>query len=281
MAIYSTNFSGYTVDVQPSDWAARWVTADNNWLTKSKAATDGGKVLENTGTVDGRHLLSWDAIDADVNRADVEILARVRTSSTVADQFRLTVRGSGAAGAETGYNLLFNSISNVFRLHKYVAGASTNIGNALTYAYAVNTFYYVKFRVSGSSLMGKVWLDDGLTLEPDWQVTATDTAITAAGWVGVGNFESTGTRDIDFISVATNGDSAPFVTNPATVVKTSQVVLEAAYEGGTETRFSQLVFEVALGAQPNLLFSQAVLEVAFLDGAAPASTQQPKMIFIC
>lgn len=278
MTTYNTNFSGYTDDVKPSDWTERWVTASNTWATRSKSNTDGGKVLENTGTVDGRHLLSWDAIDADVNRANVEILARVRSSSILAEQFRLTARGSGAAGSETGYNILFDTSSSSFRLHKYVAGASTLLGTGETVTQVANVFYYVRFRVNGSDLMAKAWADS--EPEPDfWQVTTSDTSISAAGWVGVGNQESTGTRDFDFVSVGTNGDSAPFVTNTGTVIRTSQLALEVGYTGDAKARMSQMVLEVAYSDPPDAFISQMVLEVAYLNGSeAPTSTQQPKMV---
>ncbi|KIL35020.1 hypothetical protein SD71_15195 [Cohnella kolymensis] len=41
-----------------------------------------------------------------------------------------------------------------------------------------------------------------------WQLTVTDTAITAAGWVGVGGTSLNGVRDFDFVSIATNGETA-------------------------------------------------------------------------
>ena len=294
MTTYSTSFDSYTADVQPSDWTARWVTASNNWLVRSKASTEGGKVLENTGTVDGRHLLSWDAIDADANRANGEILARVRSSTFSNDQFRLTLRGSGAAAAETAYFLLFNTGSTSFRLGKYVAGVSTVLGTSVAMTPAINTWYWLRFRVNGTTLQGKVWLDGGV--EPSaWAVEATDSAISAAGWVGVGNSTASGTRDIDFFSVGTNGDTAPLVTSSTTTIRVSQVVsevalatvaqarvsqvvAEAALATVAQARVSQLVMEAAISAPIAGRVSQLVVEVAFSN--AVAVTQQPRMIVV-
>ena len=281
MATYNTNFSGYAADAQPSDWTARWVTADNNWLVKAKAGTSGGKVLENTGTVDGHHFLSWDAVDADAGRADVEILALMRSTSSTTNQFRLTARGSGAAGSETGYCISFNDVANRFQLFKLVAGTRTNLGSFVVSTLSTNTLHYVLFRVNGSNLMAKTWLETD-PVPTDWIVTATDSSITDPGWVGVGNEESTGTRDFDFVSIGTNGDSAPFVTDPDTVIRASQAVLETAYYGGPAPAFlSHAVLEVGFVNAPAILVSQMVIEVAFVNGTeVPVSSQQPKMVII-
>ena len=294
MTTYSTSFDSYTADVIPSDWTARWVTASNNWLVRSKASTQGGKVLENTGTVDGRHLLSWDAIDADANRANGEILARVRASTFSSDQFRFTLRGSGAAAAETGYSLTFNSGSSFLVISKYVAGTSTNLATSASFAPAVNTWYWLRFRVNGTTLQAKLWLEGDV--EPSsWTLSTTDSSISAAGWVGVGNFTASGTRDIDFFSVGTNGDTAPLVTSATTTIRVSQVVSELALATVAQARVSQVVAEVALApvapARVSQMVmeaaisapiagrvSQLVVEVAFSN--AVAVTQQPRMIVV-
>lgn len=295
MTTYSTNFSGYTADVQPSDWTARWVTASNTWAARSKASVEGGKTLENTGTVDGRHLLSWDTVDADANRANAEVLARVRSSSTLVSQLRLIVRGSGSAASETGYFLDFPSASAAdLRVSKLVSGTLTAIGTIYAYTFVANAWYYVRFRANGTSLKARVWLDG----EPEpsvWHIDFTDSSITAAGWVGVGNLESTGTRDFDWVSIGTNGDTAPLATSTATTIRASQVVSEVALATVAQARVSQVVSEVALAtvAQARVSqmvveaaisapiagrVSQMVVEVAFSN--AVAVTQQPRMIVL-
>jgi hypothetical protein len=279
MTTYSTSFDSYTADVQPSDWTARWVTANNTWAVRSKASTEGGKVLENTGTVDGRHLLSWDAIDGDANRANVEVLGRMRSSSTLLSQLRLIVRGSGSAASETGYMLDLPSASATdLRIIKASAGTLTSLGTAYAYTFAANTWYFVRFRANGTSLKARVWADG--EVEPSvWHIDITDSSISAAGWTGVGNLESTGTRDFDWISVGTNGDTAPLTTGGATEVRTSQAAMEAALATVAQARISQLIAEVAISAPIAGEISQLVVEVAFSNAAAPV-TQQPQMIVL-
>lgn len=295
MTTYSTSFDSYTADVQPSDWTARWVTASNTWATRSKASTEGGKVLENTGTVDGRHLLSWDTVDADANRANAEVLARVRSSSTLVNQLRLVVRGSGSAASEAGYMVeIPSSTTGDMRVSKLVSGTQTNLGTAYTFTFVANTWYYVRFRANGTSLKARVWKDG----EPEptvWQIDITDSSVTAAGWIGVGNLESTGTRDCDWFSIGTNGDTAPLSSSTATTIRVSQAatevihatvaqarvsqtVTEVAHANVAQARISQLVTEVGISAPIAGNISQVVVEVAFSN--AVAVTQQPRMIVL-
>ena len=277
MTTYSTSFDSYTVDVQPSDWTARWATASTNWLTRSKAGTQGGKVLENTGTVTAQHLLAWDAIDADANRANVEVLARMRPSTSTTELFHLTVRGSGAAGSENGYVINFLAPTS-YTLRKWVAGVSTDIGNSVVLSVTAGAWYYVRLRANGTSIQGKVWKDG--EVEPTaWSVSATDSAVSAAGWVGIGNRVFSNTRDCDWFSVGTNGDTAPLPTSSATEIRTSQVAVEAALATVAQARISQLITEVAISAPIAGQISQLVVEVAFSNAAAPV-TQQPRMIVL-
>lgn len=281
MTTYSTSFDSYTADAQPSDWTARWVTADNSWLVRSKAGVEGGKVLENTATVAGRHMLSWDTIDADANRANCEILARFRISaSPTTDQIRLTVRGSGAAGAETGYSLLFTNSANSLRLHKFVAGVSTVIGSSISFTPVLSTWYWARLRANGTTIQFKLWTE-GNGEPSTWTDTATDSSISAAGWVGVGGGTNVGgTRDFDHFSVGTNGDTAPLNgVSTSTEIRASQMVVEAALATVAQARVSQTVLEVALSAPIPGVISQMVVEVAFANVAA-GGTQQPRMIVL-
>ena len=293
MTTYNTNFGSYTAAAQPSDWTARWVTSNVTWLATTVANTDGGKVLRKTSTATARRLLSWDAVDGDANRANSEILARVRTSSSNTDQIRLQLRGSGAAASESAYSFIMGS-GTTLTLHKFVAGVSTNLTTA-TYAYSVNTWYYVRFRVNGTTLSAKVWKET--EEEPSaWTFTTTDSAISAAGWVGVGNGDSGGTMDVDFLSIGTNGDTAPYVSNTGTTISMSQAVMEVANLGAPAAVLSQAVMEVANLGAPAAVLSQAVMEVAL--GISPtvrlsqmvvevavanvtATAQQPIVTIVC
>jgi hypothetical protein len=293
MTQYSTGFDSYTVGAQPSDWSARWVTASTTWAVRSKSAAQGGQCLEYTGTASARHLLTWDAIDADANRANVEILARARSSSTSSEILRLLARGSGAAGAESGYYFAFNGSAQTYQLQKLVAGTLTNLTSAINFVPVANAWYYLRFRVNGTTLSAKIWADGDA--EPSaWTITFTDSSISTAGWVGVHNQDLTGTRDLDLFTVATNGDTAAFPgSGTTTVIDVSQVVTEAMHSTASVGTVSQALAEVAhstasVGTVSQLAveaafsapiagdISQMVVEVAFSQSSG--AVQQPQMI---
>jgi hypothetical protein len=279
MTTYSTNFGSYTAAAQPSDWTARWVTSNVTWLATTLANTEGGKVLRKASTADARRLLSWDAVSA---HADSEGLIRFKASVVGFGAFLQTylhLRGSGASGAETSYWVTFSTTNQgTLQLGKWVAGTATNLGTAYDNgSFKSATWYYLRFRVNGTSLQARIW-EDG-TVEPSaWQVSATDSAITAAGWAGVGNFESTGDIDIDFAAFGTAGDTAPLTSGTGTVAL-SQAVMEVANSGTPSTTVSQLAIEVANTGTPSTVVSQLVIEVAY--SSVVATVQQPIVTVVC
>lgn len=209
MTTYSTDFSSYTVGSAPTGWTSRWTTANSTWAIRSKAGSLSGKTLEHTGTAAGSHLLTLDSIDADANRANTEILARFRTTDvTTTKTIRLFLRASGAAGAEAGYFIdLPSSAGSSVALSMYLAG-TTYTATTAAFTFVANTWYYVRLRMNGVNASIRVW--DASVAEPGtWLTTATDGSITTAGWVGVGGLNYQGTKDFDWFSVGTNGDTAP------------------------------------------------------------------------
>lgn len=287
MTAYYTEFDGYTVDAQPSDWTVRWGATNSSWAVKSDSAAGASRRLEHTSSADGHRLLSWDSIDADANRANVEVLARVQVHNITggaAHQVTLVARGSGSSGSENAYLLSFASSSTGgLRLRKLVSGTVTNLGteHVGTIVFAADKWYWMRFRVNGTTLQGKIW-EDGDAEPADWQVSATDSSISAAGWVGVGNFESTGTtRDFDYVSIGTNGDAAPLHSLSTTGTKVHLETAEVAYVPVAKAVTYQDVLEVAVGAVVPGHIHQAVLEVMYLPAAPSADAQQPRPMIIC
>lgn len=209
MAQYYTDFSEYTTDAAPSDWTARWVTTNSTWVVKEKAGTTGGKCLQHTSIASYRRLLSWNDIDGDADRDDVEILCKFRSSSTSTDQFRFVARASGAAAAENCYYLACPVTSgNDAQFKKYLNGTSSVIGSEIAAALVVDTWYWARVRINGVTLKARLW-SDGSAEPGTWNIETTDSSISAAGWVGIGNLTYIGTRDFDVFAVGTNGDAAP------------------------------------------------------------------------
>ena len=232
MATYQTDFSEYTSDVQPSDWTERWNSGNGTALARSGAATTyiGADYLEMDVTTNGTYLVSWDDIDADAERQDSEVLIRVRTptqpSLSTSWWAGVVMRGSGSIGSDAAGYAFYIHEEDRIQISRFSSGTSTFVaGEFVTYmwgdgsaVYDADEWIWMRCRVNGSNLYMKVWLD-GMD-EPDlWTLETTDTNITGDGWVGVTAYDTTN-EDVqyDFVSVATNGDTAPYPDVDTSVV---------------------------------------------------------------
>jgi hypothetical protein len=218
VAQYFTDFSEYTTGVQPSDFTERWDTASVTATVETVADTTGGKVLEfvNAG---GPAAISWDEIDSDPNRDDVEILTRVRKTSGGGSDIRgILARAVNTEATRTGY---FTGLSSTdVKLSRYLSGGYNNFAGA---ASSPIGWAYVKGKFSGASLKVKAW-NGAIGDEPvAWDIETTNSDISAAGWVGFFNFNGS-TTEYDILSVGTNGDVAPtsaVATGPDTPINPS------------------------------------------------------------
>lgn len=210
MAQFFTDFSEYTVGAIPGDWTERWATASHTWGVQSNAAASNGVVLRALGSVDGRRALSWNTPGTPT---DAEIVCRWQTNvlgNNGDNYYQLRLRGSGASGTETCYWTNLGHPQN----NPIVTGELFNGTNSFhlledpSVSVSINTWYWLRLRVTGTSIQGRRWADG--TTEPTTWTTTTDATITTAGWVGVGNFSGdNANRDFDIVGVGTDGDPAP------------------------------------------------------------------------
>lgn len=209
MTIYTTSFGSDTAGAAPSGWTQRWTTSGSSWLVQASAPQTEGKYVRHTPSSSNKRLLSWDSVDGDANRDNGEIFVRFRTSSYFsADQVWLVLRGSGTAGAETAY--VFSNINDTsFRISKVSSGTLTSLGT-FSFTYSGAVWLGLRFRVNGSALKAKVW-NSQLNAEPAaWNLEITDSSVTGAGWIGIGQSSGSGLQDFDDVAVGTNGDTAVF-----------------------------------------------------------------------
>lgn len=69
-------------------------------------------------------------------------------------------------------------------IQKRVGGVQTDLTTVVVAGtHAANAFFTLRFQIKGSALRAKVWAQG--TTEPDWMASATDSALTQAGSVGV------------------------------------------------------------------------------------------------
>jgi hypothetical protein len=214
VATYFTSFVEYENSLIPSDWTARWDA------TTQFAVEPGGddKVLRAILSANNRHLCTWDDIDTDADRDDVEILTKIKTGS-VSDGIShagVLVRGSGADTTKTGYALYI--FGNDLSIAKYVNNVYSLIQTA-DLTLLADTWYWMRFRVNGTSLKARIWAN-GSSEPGTWTIdSVTDSSISGTGFVGAIAFDSAADPSYDQFGIGTNGDTAP--SAPAAGIRTS------------------------------------------------------------
>src|SRR5690606_2653359 len=207
MAQYYTDFSEYTTGQHPAGWTQRRDEA-TSWSVEADAGATGGKVLRFPGkAANTQSILTWDAIDSDSGRADVEILIRFRYAGTSASLYAWA-RDASTSSAATGYRMGDSYTSTTIGIiGKYVSGSYSNIytspGGAIN---ATNTWAYIRAQISGNSLRVRVWKAG----DPEPQAgRGTGTANSPSpGSVGVRIF-TTSPVEIDWTGIGTGRDPAP------------------------------------------------------------------------
>lgn len=162
----------------------------------------------NSGSVN--RCATLDVIDADANRAAFDLVTAFPFDLATVDDMQLFARGQGSV--TDFYKMKLVLATGALSIDKFVASVFTaNIGTA-TVTLAAGRSYFMRFRGNGTTLQAKVWDSSlGSAGEPTaWNISITDSSLTAAGWVGI-HGKPTGSSKLapfNFFSVGTNGDSA-------------------------------------------------------------------------
>ncbi len=101
-----------------------------------------------------RTLISNDSVDSDTS-PDQEVLFRASSTSNSLLQMWGVLRASGGADNETGY--VCGLAGGELRILSYKNGVNLGIQGAYAFNWNANTFYWVRFRVHGVTLLAKVW----------------------------------------------------------------------------------------------------------------------------
>ena len=173
-----------------------WGTAEvgGAWSTSGGAAAD----YDTNGTV-GRHIVGtrnvfrYTSLNA-TQLADVDVRASVTIpvvpTGAEVNPFVLA-RANIATGAYYFARLSVSTASTVQLTLRKRLPAETLLATAPhTLPFTAGSTYRVRLQIEGSTVRAKAWPSGGI--EPvDWEVSATDTSITAAGAVGFGTFVPT------------------------------------------------------------------------------------------
>lgn len=181
----------------PANWAADWVTTNVSWVEGASGYMRGAP------SVSGRHALRW-AVPG--TKADLEVLVKLRCDRLTGTESYdgIAVRGSGAAGAENGYRcvLFSNAGSPKIDLSSYVSGTLTSIQQP-GFTWAVNTWYWMRVRIAGTSIKARVWAD-GASEPSTWLIDTTDSSVAGAGWTGIFSPTNPANQDFDHVGYAVN-----------------------------------------------------------------------------
>lgn len=218
MTKYFTQFdeSTQTIGTNLAGWTTRGTAAPNGWAPAYGTPAVKKRYVNfktNTSGVYLRNVITWDAIDADANRATVELLGCFSYDATTAAEVTLVARGVGASGAAAteGYLASCQLSGNIYIYKRSGVFTISTVATA-AFTFAAGKSYFVRFQLSGSNLKMRVWdAALGRAGEPTtWNISTTDASFSSAGWVGLGAFDSLGDKIApwNFLAVATNGDTA-------------------------------------------------------------------------
>jgi len=221
MAQYFTDFSEYTVGQAPADWVD--VAGNITTLTiVSKTGLTGGKALriENSTFDNTDRAARWSAVPS---KADTEVLVKVRFPSDGyggSHGLFLFARVASADPKSGYYNQQRANLGGTNQIYdplgNNLASIDTNLDPAVGWPDRT-LFAWMRFRVNGTALKSKFWLD-GDPEPTSWLLETTDSTVTIAGYSGVGLIARRTTLEVDVYSVGTDGDPAP--TGPISAVAT-------------------------------------------------------------
>ena len=150
--------------------------------------------------------------------------------NTAGSNLRIFLKASGATGASqmpNAYRLDIGSNSTSIKLQKFVGSTVTQIGS---FAYTSGTgINRLRLRVQGNTISAKVWdAGNGFPEPQAWSVTATDSAVTAAGVLQIAHSHSSGAHTVYVDDVVVNDLSKTSVT---TMVNGPSGLLETDTDG--------------------------------------------------
>ncbi|NUS55543.1 MAG: hypothetical protein HOV66_11900 [Streptomycetaceae bacterium] len=166
--------------------ASGWGTADSGqaWFTVTTAPAADYSVSAGTARHTYGTKASFHANTLNVGTTDCETLTKVSVPVIPTGDHFYTYHGVRSDQAAANFyfaRLAFRTDSKIeLSLRKRTPGETLIVQTASAnyLGYTAGAGIWVRFRVSGSSLFAKIW-PDGTPEPADWQLTATDTAITS------------------------------------------------------------------------------------------------------
>lgn len=237
---YPTPFTGGSAitatDTMVRANAGSWGTASNGqaWTTTGHASTQ--SITSNEGIISATAGAdTFNQLGADVT-SDQVVTCRISVNQTT-DVAGVQGRWTPGSGG-TCYKFLYGGFSNIL-LNKSVAGANTTLAST-AFTMTPGTFYWFKLLCSGSSVFGKIWAD-GTTEPVAYNLSATDTSVTAGGFSVLANSNSGTGISFDHFSASDPGSGTCYTLPDSTTIRQTRLfagyvqTAQAQYEGTLRT----------------------------------------------
>ena len=187
----------------PDGWTETSAPDNSEWTVAADLSMQDGRALRNVNTATGRHILRLDAAPDTV--ADQEILVKLRMADADSRGPGVALRHTMNGDAATGFVAYLRPDGDVLEINRLLNGSWEFVADA-PFTNNPGTWYWLRFRVSGTQLRARAWAD-GDTEPSTWAITATDATVTA-GAAGLYTYEPN-TVDFDLVSYLADGGTAP------------------------------------------------------------------------
>jgi hypothetical protein len=164
-----------------SNQSGSWGTASGGGTWTTFASSPTLSISSNEGHVTGI-ATDFAAYLGSSTIADVDIVCRMNCGAYNNDAPGIYARVNGTGN---WYRCMIGFGEIAF--DKKVGGTFTGSFASATGTFTNSTYYWVRFRLQGTTLQAKYW-QTGNTEPGTWNLTTTDTGVTSAGNVGVGAF---------------------------------------------------------------------------------------------
>jgi hypothetical protein len=243
VAQYWEDWSGSTIGQAPVGWTKRWDTAPNYTIeADSSGYAPAGKRLKITRGAGSAHgLLALDAVDADPDRARVQVtmLVSQQTAATASANTYggAAARCAGPASSRTGASYVISTSTQTSPASRSTSLFANEGAAAEPYyflgddVWEAGNFYWLTFDLDGDQAdFSLAPVDDPET--PVYQGTQAINQPLGPGWVGIHTFANVTDLRVLAFGVGTGGDPAP-MSNPVSDTTAPVLTSPGASASGT------------------------------------------------
>ena len=212
MAQYWEDWSGSTVDAEPTGWTKRFVTSGTVYKVEADAsgyAPANRRLLIDKSATD-RAAISFDAVSS-VADVQIRILARCFATAEITTQYAGPAgRIAGAAASETvvAGNFAGKTTTETTQIAQINAGTFSQLKYGASLSWATTGYYWITLTLSSGT--ATVTIADVATPETVIETISNAVAVTGAGLVGLFASNAAAVVHVLAVGVGTGSDTAPY-----------------------------------------------------------------------